>query len=133
MLLPGFYPGGPAILPNPEFQADQFQYLDAYRFLFFRNFSLFCSEKVKPQIIDKKIREERPNYRINGLADQGERFGLRERLALVPVEVVGAIFYLVPVAVVAYLAGGLVVGFYGGRFRFCRHPRFSHSAPLASS
>jgi uncharacterized membrane protein YiaA len=34
------------------------------------------------------------------------RFGLRERLALVPVEVVGAIFYLVPVAVAAYLAGG---------------------------
>ncbi len=34
------------------------------------------------------------------------RFGLRERLALAPVEVVGAIFYLAPMAVIAYFAGG---------------------------
>ncbi len=34
------------------------------------------------------------------------RFGLRERLALAPVEIVGAIFYLAPMAVIAYFAGG---------------------------
>jgi len=58
MLLLEFYPGGPAILPNTDFQADQFQYLDAYRFLFFRNFRLFCPETAKPQIIEKKSRKK---------------------------------------------------------------------------
>jgi hypothetical protein len=61
MLLLDIYPGGPAILPNRDFQADRFQYLDANRFLFFRNFRLFCSGTGKPQIIDKKIREDRPD------------------------------------------------------------------------
>ena len=34
------------------------------------------------------------------------RFGLRERLALTPVEIVGASFFLAPIGVIAYFAGG---------------------------